>query len=177
MREGILLSKFAAAMKKYLLRWIQIQRIARFFVFDSLLHFRKAHTAPQSLLVVQVQGIGDYILFRNFLEALKTSKRYEGYSITLCGNESYKDIALAFDSRTVSDFIWVKNNSLKRHLFYRSVLLTKIRKKGFEVVLNPVYSRDSILEDSIVRAAGAHEAIGCRGDYHPRQTMGAKDFQ
>ena len=144
---------------------IQIQRIVRFFIFDSLLFLQKARTVPKSLLVVQIEGIGDYILFRNYLAALKTSERYKGYTITLCGNESYKDIALAFDSQTVSNFIWIKNNSLKRHFYYRFALLAKIRKKGFEVVINPVYSRDSILEDSIVRAAGAPEAIGLIGDF------------
>jgi ADP-heptose:LPS heptosyltransferase len=116
---------------------------------------------PKSILVVQIEGIGDYILVRNFLEVLKTAERYRGYSITLCGNESYKDLAMTFDSQTVSDFIWVNHNSFKRHLFYRFALLAKIRRKGFEVVLNPVYSRDSILEDSIVRAAGAGESVGC----------------
>ena len=159
------MSKITASAKKTIVRLIQIQRIIRFFSFDSFLHLRKAHTVPKSILVVQIEGIGDYILVRNFLEVLKTAERYRGYSITLCGNESYKDLAMTFDSQTVSDFIWVNHNSFKRHLFYRFALLAKIRRKGFEVVLNPVYSRDSILEDSIVRAAGARESVGCKGDF------------
>ena len=177
MRDDNLLSKIIVKAKKYLLRLIQIQRIARFFAFDSILHIRKAPTVPRSLLIVQIEGIGDYILFRNFLEALKTSERYKGYSITFCGNESCKDIALAFDSQTVSNFIWIKNNSFKRHLFYRFASLAKIRKKGFEVVINPVYSRDSILEDSICTCFRRARSNRIYRRFHPCQTLGTKNYQ
>ena len=153
-------------IKNILRRLIQLQRVFRFFAFDSLLLIIKApKKIPRSLLVVQIEGIGDYILSRNFFEALQTSQRFKNYSITFCGNESCKNMAEAFDSKTVTDFIWIKNDSFKRYLFYRLATLKKIRRQGFEVVINPVYSRDSLLEDSVVRAAGAREVIGYRGDY------------
>ena len=33
---------------------------------------------PKSLLIIRLDSIGDYVLFRNFLEVLKKSSRFTG---------------------------------------------------------------------------------------------------
>ncbi|HVN48736.1 MAG TPA: glycosyltransferase family 9 protein [Bacteroidota bacterium] len=153
-----------AFIKRIILRFIQLQRVVRFFLFDSLVLKNVVQRKPKSLLVIQIEGIGDYILFRNFFEAVKTSNRFADYSITFCGSQAYRSIAETIDASVVSEFIWIDSSAFKKHANYRRSILSDIRKRGFEVVMNPVYSRDSILEDSVVRVSGATTTIGFRGD-------------
>jgi len=154
-----------ASIRNILLRVIDLQRLVRFFVLDSLLLTKKPIHNPKTLLIIRVDGIGDYILFRNFLEALKNSPRFKDYKYTLCGSQAYKELALAYDSKIVPEFIWINSNKMKCHTFYRWKIFREIRTRGFEVVLNPTYSRNPICDDSIVRISGAKEKIGCKGDY------------
>lgn len=55
------------------------------FYFISLISHRKSEIVPKTLLLVRLDAIGDYVLFRNFIEILKKSERYKGYKITLLG--------------------------------------------------------------------------------------------
>ncbi len=52
------------------------------------------HKIPpsNSLLIVRLDAIGDYILFRNFLKVIRNSEKFNNYTITLCGNTLWKDI-------------------------------------------------------------------------------------
>ena len=144
---------------------IDLQRLVRFFVLDSLLLLKKPVPNPKTLLIIRVDGIGDYILFRNFLEVIKNSIRFQNYKITLCGSQAYKELALTYDVNSITDYLWVDNKKIKSRTFYRCKTFGKIRKRGYEVVLNPMYSRNSVCEDSIVRISGAIKKIGCVGDF------------
>ena len=119
-------------IKNIVRRIIDLQRLVRFFVLDSLLQMKKPITNPKTLLIIRVDGIGDYILFRNFLEALKNSPGFKDYKYTLCGNQAYKELALAYDSKIVSEFIWININKMKSHAFYRWKVFREIRTRGFE---------------------------------------------
>ena len=71
---------------------------------DSLAITNKKVSNSKNLLIVKMDAIGDYILFRNFLKAIKEDKKYSKYKITLCGNSVWKDISEKFDSKeTVFD--------------------------------------------------------------------------
>ncbi len=168
---------FFNCIRNIVRRIIDLQRLVRFFILDSLLLTKKPIPNPKTLLIIRIDGIGDYILFRNFLEALKNSPRFKDYKYTLCGNQAYKELALAYDSKIVSEFIWINTNKMKRHAFYRWKIFREIRTKGIEVVLNPTYSRNPICDDSIVRISGAKEKIGCVGDCVHVEAVGKAHLQ
>ena len=117
-----------------------------------------------TLLVVKLDAIGDYILFRNFLAVIKQSDLFGGYRITLCGNEAWKDFAEKIDSLFVDDFIWIDRKRFYSNLDYRSDILKEINRKGFEVVLQSSYSREYFYCDAVVKASRAKESIGQAGD-------------
>jgi ADP-heptose:LPS heptosyltransferase len=150
--------------KKQLLLLRDLQRFLRFYVVDGILRLQQRPSIPQTLLIIHLGGIGDYILFRNFLAAIKSSKRYSDYRITLCVNEACKTVATVHDAAVVTDFIWVNSKKMKSRLSYRWKTLSDIRHRGFETVIYPTYSRDVLTGDAIVRIAGAREAITCNGD-------------
>lgn len=52
---------------------------------------------PKSLLLIRLDAICDYVLFRNYIELLKTSEKYKDYSITLLGNIAWKNLCEELD--------------------------------------------------------------------------------
>ncbi|MBI4429727.1 MAG: glycosyltransferase family 9 protein [Ignavibacteriales bacterium] len=170
--HGLWQSPFVVVFKKAVLRLIHLSRLLRFYVFDTLVTLDRSVPIPRSLLVVRLEGIGDYILFRNFLKALKEHERFSHYTITLCGNESFRDFASSFDRDVIDDFIWIRPARFLSKTFYRFRTLRSIRKRGFEVALYPTLSRDTLLGDSILRCCSAVEKVGYYGD-----DVHAKDWE
>ncbi|QEM69128.1 glycosyltransferase family 9 protein [Geobacter sp. FeAm09] len=125
---------------------------------------REGQLRPQTLLVVHLDAIGDYILVRNFIRLLKTSDRFRGYRITLCGNTIYRELAESLDSDVIDDFIWIDRNRFRYNLTYRFRLVRDISGRGFETAIHPAYSRIFYWGDSVVKVCGARERVGSSGD-------------
>lgn len=96
------------------------------------------------LLIVRLDAIGDYVLFRNCLEHINNSERFSGYSISLLGNSLWKDLAEGLDNKIIRNFFWI-NPSILYNLsdfpIHRTLLLVKLKLHGFDIVLHPVHSR------------------------------------
>ncbi len=118
-----------------------------------------------TLLLLRLDAIGDYILFRNFIGILKESQRYREYKITLVGNIAWKDLAENLDKDYIDRFIWIDRNRFEKDPRYRYEKLKEITSTGYEVVINPTYSRAFIVEDAIVNVVNAKEKIGSTGDF------------
>ncbi len=127
-------------------------------LFKHFLFFTKKNT----LLLIRMDSIGDYILFRNFLHELKASEKFKGYKITLCGNNWWKDLAENLDAGSIDRFIWVDYGRLINDK-YRFQLHKKIFLSRFETVIHPTYSRD-IHVDRLFEFSGAKHRIGYDGD-------------
>lgn len=119
---------------------------------------------PKTLLIVHMDAIGDYVVFRNFLREVRESTPYNGFRITLCGNSQYRELAEALDGDVVDDFIWLDRHRFRHDLRYRATQIKMISGRGFAVAINPTSSRVYYWGDTIVRACGATERIGCVGD-------------
>lgn len=119
---------------------------------------------PKTLLVVKLDAIGDYLLFRNFLNDIKQSQKFKQYQITLCGNILWKELAETLDASSVDAFIWIDKKKFLNDGAYRRSMLRHIKKQGFEVSFQPTYSREVLTGDSIIEASGAIERIGSEGD-------------
>ncbi len=122
-----------------------------------------ATVVPKSLMIVKLDGIGDYVLFRNFIEILRKDERYKGYKFTLCASLAVKSLACETERDTIDEFIWVDNKRFYSNYFYRFRVLRDILRKGFEIVIHPTYSREYIA-DKIVKASKAPVRIGNAGD-------------
>jgi ADP-heptose:LPS heptosyltransferase len=118
----------------------------------------------KSVLILRMDSIGDYILFRNFLRVVKESGRFRDYTITLCGNEQWKELAEKLDGRYVDRFIWLSRYSFWHNPVYRIKKLLEINRTGYEVVLNPCYTREPLYTDSAAHAAAAREKTGIDGE-------------
>ncbi len=139
-------------------------KLTRLLLVDYLAsrhYFTRQH---RTLLVVKLDAIGDYILFRNFLAFIRRSDLFKNYRITLCGNEVWKDFAEKSDNADIDEFIWISRKRFLNDLAYRSKILNMINGKGFEVALQSSYSREFFYCDAIVKASRATRRIGQSGD-------------
>lgn len=116
----------------------------------------------KTLLILRLDSIGDYILFRNFLSVIRSSAQYRDFHITLCGNSAWKSIAEEFDDKFVDDFIWIDATGLLKFQ-NRFRLARTIRKCKFNTVIHPTYSRYSN-NDQLVICSGAQTRICYSGD-------------
>jgi ADP-heptose:LPS heptosyltransferase len=131
------------------------------FIFDSciIITVRKpAHS--QRIAIIRMDSIGDFILW---LDAAKEFRNlYPSEKITLVANELWSDLAVLLPYW--DEVIPVSRKKLTRNLSYRFKILRQIRSLGLITAIHPVYSRDYLRSDSLIRATGASYMIGSTGD-------------
>jgi ADP-heptose:LPS heptosyltransferase len=125
--------------------------------------FSKFRTEQNRLLIIKTDAIGDYILFRNYLEVLRQSAKFKNYSIALLGNELWKDIALKYDSAFVDDFIFVKPDSLYEAPLQTLKLSWRLFKNNYGIVLQPSSTR-LFITDGLAGLTAAKQIIGFESD-------------
>lgn len=138
-------------------------RYLSYYFIVFLIRLKPTTLNPQNLLLIRLDSIGDYILFRNFIEVVYKSEKYKNYKITLCGNVIWKDIAESFDKEYVSEFIWLDREKYFWNPVYVFKFLKKIYSSGFEVVINSTFSRENLYGDAIVNISNAPVKIGSEG--------------
>jgi len=141
-------------------------RINRIFLLRLpwLLRFFAAFRRPSKrLLIIKTDAIGDYILFRNFLEAVSTSDLYKDHKIDVVGNVLWRDIAVAYDSTFIDEFIFIKAHDLYEAPLKTLKLGWRLFKKNYEIVFQPTYAR-SLINDSIAALTGTKQIIGFESD-------------
>lgn len=117
-----------------------------------------------SLLIIRLDAIGDYILFRNFLEELAKDEVYKNYKRVLCGNIMWKSLFEEWDEKTVNDVIWIDRKKFYKNPVYRYQKQKEIRKQGFELAIESTYSRLLLFGDAIANVSGAEKRIGNEGN-------------
>jgi ADP-heptose:LPS heptosyltransferase len=118
----------------------------------------------QHLLIIKLDGIGDYVLFRNLLIHIRNGDRYRRYKITLLGNFDWKEIFDHYDSEAVNKAIWIEKKKLRRKLIYRFSMLWRVRFLATSDVLNCDFSRSILLDDPFAFVATGSTKIAMKGD-------------
>jgi len=133
-------------------------------IFDEWLTAQKDLSAvrrrDKTLLLIRLDDIGDYLVFRNQLEVYKASARWKSHRITLLGNESWRGLFTALDQATVDDVIWVNKNRYLEDAPYRMDIWKQLRAGGFESVVAPSCVRPLLLDDFCMLAAAPLHSFG-----------------
>jgi ADP-heptose:LPS heptosyltransferase len=116
---------------------------------------------PQAnrLLVVRLDDIGDYLLFRNQLAVYKQSPRWAGHHITLLGNAAWRPLFELLDAGTVDEVLWVEKNRYLENAEYRQTVWQALRRGGFETAIAPSCTRPLLLDDLCVLAAAPTRSL------------------
>lgn len=147
--------------KKSILRKIRfyLKQILREFL-DNFLTFKiipPPHT--ESVIVLRVDAIGDYILFRNFLKPL--SEKFG--KLTLVVNKGVQELVEQCDIDFIDKVIYFERKKFTNNLWYRMRFLRKLRQKTFHTLIHPTYGRDYCGED-IARNIFALRKLAPKGD-------------
>ncbi|MCK5612776.1 glycosyltransferase family 9 protein [Candidatus Pacearchaeota archaeon] len=134
-----------------------VDRLAMLFNNSPL-----ADNSKKKLLIVRLDGIGDFILFLDTFKEYKKLYPDPEWEITLLGNTLWKD--LAADLPYADNYIFINRKKFNRNLVYRYKILRIIRQAGFDVAIQPTYSREYSFGDAIIKASAATERIGNSGD-------------
>ncbi len=141
-----------------------LRRLARYVFFyaaDALVKiFGRSTTSAPQLLLVRLDAIGDFVIWLDAAKAFRSL--YPSQRTVLCVNSAVYDLA-----RLLPHWDEVVEVDLKRfsHSFrYRFKLLLQLRKRGFDTVIQPTFSRVFLHGDAIVRATGAAHRVGSIGD-------------
>lgn len=118
-----------------------------------------------TILVINLEAIGDYVLLRNFLPYLKKSPLFKGKRVVYIGDASLKDFVERFDKDIFDEYIWVnlwdmsKMNLWQRFLFLRN----NVRKHCAKTAIVVSHFRLSI-EELLIHGSGAKYKIAPEGD-------------
>lgn len=142
---------------------VRIKQVFQFFIFFILSMFfvKKTKENTKKILVVKIDAIGDYILFRNFLKVLR--EKYKNYHITLVGNMIWKDLSLYLDKDYIDEYIWIDRKKFIKDFKYIFNKFKEISKNDYDIVINPIYQRN-FYSDFIVKVSSAKEKIGSISD-------------
>ena len=121
-------------------------------------------TKSRRILIIRTDGIGDYVLFRNFLPFLASLEKYKGYKFYLLGNQLHKTLAETYDRNIFEKFIWIEPEIFAGTITPQRIKLAfKLKFKCFEIIINPCHSRTWEI-DEFISKLGVRKVIGSRGD-------------
>ena len=121
----------------------------------------KRKKKPGTVLLIKLESIGDYILFRNFIPVFK--EEYIGRKITFCGSSEIKELVLSYDKDLYDDFIWIERLRFLNDTFYKYRILRDLYSRGFETAINTTYTREILFSDQMIESTSADVKIGSVG--------------
>lgn len=131
------------------------------YILQVLAKFKKP---AKKILIIKTDAIGDYILFRNFIEEVKKVAQFQDYQIDLIGNILWQDVALKYDKNFVFQFYFVNANDLYHQPIQVLKLAWKLFCQNYSLVLQPSYTRNFI-NDGLAALTAAKQIIGFEGDF------------
>jgi ADP-heptose:LPS heptosyltransferase len=131
--------------------------------------------SPKKILIIRLDDIGDYLLYRNTLHGLKASEKFKGCSFTLLANQAWKEIFNEFDSQSVDDVIWVNKKEYFQHKNYQETLWKQLRQEGFGMVVCASRTRLLMLDDLCAIATNAPVRVGAENTFPSEQINNLSD--
>ena len=78
-----------------------------------------ATTHSGKVLIVRVDEIGDYMLWRPMIPELCKADRFSGKQFTLVGNSSWRSLYEQLDADTFDKTLWLDKTRFKQDIIYR----------------------------------------------------------
>ncbi|MDR3610936.1 MAG: glycosyltransferase family 9 protein [Ignavibacteriaceae bacterium] len=150
-------------LKVYLRKFLNILNFLELSILFIFLTDKKKESGTKKLLLIRLDSIGDYVLFRNFIKEVKEDNNFKGYKITLAGNVLWKNMAEFLDKDYIDQFIWIQRDRFYSNPFYKFQILKFINSSGFDIVINPIFTRGILFDDTLVKASIADNKVGSEG--------------
>jgi ADP-heptose:LPS heptosyltransferase len=115
----------------------------------------------QSILIVRLDAIGDSIIWLD--SAKEYRKHFPTKHVILLCNIAWIEIACQLPY--FDEVIAIDVKKFQKSPIYRMRFLLKLTHRKFEQVINPVYSRDFFVQDTLVHNLKSNIKTGSTGDY------------
>lgn len=113
------------------------------------------HQYGKKVLIVKTEDIGDYLLFRNFLEIYSIHFRSQGFKVTFLANSSWRQLFEYYDHSLVDEIIWLDKDRYRDDEQYLKDLFLHLRNSGFQKTICPERWRHIAWTDCIAVAAAS----------------------
>lgn len=140
-----------------------ITRLLTYFLASLLKRLAQFRDPRKRLLIVKTDGLGDYILVRNFIEFVKKSEKYKAFKVDLLGNELWEDVAVKYDWPYLTSNVFIESEASYIAPAKLNEIAWRLFRKNYHTVLHPTYSR-TFIADSLAAFTGARNIIGFEGD-------------
>jgi len=135
------------------------------FIYDLITFFAslgsRNRNIIEKILIIRVDEIGDYLLWRKFINELLEASIYNQKEVHLIGNVAWKSLfELEFTNNPFVKIYWLNKTLYKKSIIYRFKFSRNIFQEQYSIVINPTYSRAKRVDDSIVKAAKATSNFG-----------------
>jgi ADP-heptose:LPS heptosyltransferase len=151
-------------------RWLGDQKRLPAWVAPEKVHADSVESGiEKKILIIRLDDIGDWLLFRNHFAVYKGASRWVGHEVVLLGNSVWAPLFDALDSGKADRVIWVDKGEYGRNGAYRLELWTRLRQEGFAVVVCPSRTRPLLLDDLCVLATGAPHRVASVNTFPDRE--------
>lgn len=155
--------KRAGFKKPY--RWVKHFLKRPIYFLDGI--FIASPNLRKDIALVRLDAIGDFVLW---LDAAKEYRaHYPNKKIILIANSLWSELAVEFP---YWDEVWPINpGKFAKNYFYRWKWVWRISKHGFDMAIQPTFSRQILTGDTVIRATNAPSKIGFDGDPSAASTL------
>jgi ADP-heptose:LPS heptosyltransferase len=147
-------------------RFSKIYRSAQTFVVSAMTEKKwlldwvpSTRADAHSIMLVRLDVIGDFILWLDSAKAYRSL--YPNKKIVLYANAAW--VELANQLSHWDEVVSIDMTKLRGDERYRLRTFYKIRRRGFNIAIQPTYSRE-YMGDMLARASGAEKRVGFVGD-------------
>ena len=151
-----------SSLPRWVIRTADFFSAAFFWATDWFAFGFTRRKSGGGVVLVRLDAIGDFVLWLDCARRLR--EHYADQRITLVANSVLADFARELP---YWDEVWsvkVAGGDGIRNPVARWRILRRLAQQGFDRAVQPVFSRDFVSGDSMVRATGARERIGSIGD-------------
>ncbi len=103
---------------------------------QSISKFFSIFPHKNRVLLVKMDAIGDYILFRTYLEELITSPQYSNFEFYFFGTTDIKQLYNKYDRSLFKGQFWINRNQFSDRLKN----LIKLSRLDFDIIISPTFS-------------------------------------
>ncbi|WP_345993144.1 glycosyltransferase family 9 protein [Sulfurimonas sp. HSL-1716] len=129
----------------------------------------------KNLLFVRPDHIGDYIIFRNIMYAIKKSSRFKDYKVFFVVNQRVKELVEFFDPDLADGYFYVDLQKYILGQWYYERKNQEICQYQYDTVINAMFARHDALE-RFIGSVDAGDKILVKDRVHQNRLFDAAAF-
>lgn len=146
---------------------VQVKTFVKFVAFAIFDFFVRLFTSRRtdkqfSLGIIKLDAIGDFIILQTILPYVFQKLKEE--KIIFIGNSLWKDLFLKFNESHEIEGYFINPSRFSKNFRYRYTVIRELRSFSIQKLINPTYSRNALIDDTLIHSVIASNKIGYRAN-------------